>query len=154
MDRRIKLYSKCLYGFGDWFHLLLYKYKVGTERPDSVEPIRISPACYLFCVYSIVVQTLFMIYWYSEAFLGNCTGVEFLFIIGASFSFILMNVSQWYYLVEFYRGHQILLMNAVLGSAVRTYGVSNLAYELIYMNCIISGFVFSVIWFPGFILLS
>jgi hypothetical protein len=100
-----------------------------------------------FAMFSSYVFSLFIFYWYLEAFCGRVTRIGFLFIIGVNCTFTTMNVCQWYILRPSSRKAGLLVMNAALHIWLKKSLVPTVPYETVCFLSI-SSIAYTISYFP------
>jgi len=140
-SKAVRISTKSMHAFAEFFHFVPFKYKCGKDEPDSIALITNLTFYKAFAFFSVLVQILFIIYLYFEAFFGEVSNIEFFFIIGINAAFTVINICEWHFVLFFSRNRVVAMMNHVLVDRFKNSYHPTLVFEFIYMalsNCTIT----------------
>jgi len=126
------------------------EYRVSRGKPDSVVPVKNDKVYKVFGIISSLVVTGFIIYAYWEAFFGEVTEFEFLFVLGTNSIFAIMNLMQWFSVLPASRNEAVLIMNNFLEMQHAMVQEPRKEYELTCLTLLTSSLFFPVFYFPIF----
>jgi len=145
---RIKLYLKCMYGFGDFLHLLPFKYAFNKKRPDQIEQFQ-NPKIYTcFSRYSILVQIYILLALYTDIIFGKLNQCELFLLTGANSVCLIIHVAEYYHLFIFSRCSVVNIMNHILKERFIKSRISKLRHELVYLLVSSCSIIYPFLYFP------
>jgi len=148
MSRAIKFCTKRGYQFGELMNFLPFKYEFLDEKPDSVDLKRNIIIFRILSVCAVTIQFVFINYLYFQAFFGNVTDFEFFLMLSMTCFIDLMHFCDWYFLVRFYRGRAVGLINAVHEIMFMNSQVPPMGLELIKFFFSMCATTYSILWLP------
>jgi len=154
MDQRIKLYSKCIFGFAKLCHYVPFKYKFNNQSPDKIVTPQTDPFYKPFAVFSTIAMILFGLNFVWEAFFGIVDTLELTFIIGMNTQLLIVLTSELYYIREHSRTAAISIINAVLENWFKKGLSPTLGYEIVFITFGNVALVYPFLWFPVLLSMS
>jgi len=148
MSRRLKYYIRCMYAWAGIMCCVPVKYKFRHGLPDILVPDNRPRIYQSFGLFSTFTVGSSILYWYHEAFFGQTTWVEKMFLIGLNSIFNIMHVSQWQILLSGRRRRGLNVTNSALATAFQNSKSFPVSFEVVCVLACCMSLIYPIIFFP------